>query len=182
MNGFLTKFKERFFPFRELPQNIIGYIVTRCWVNNKQVHFVILTQEELQEVYALELLLGIKLYVVTHESITKHWFWKWISGGSYGKYIALRDYHDNVTLAHERGHGIGSKKLGWLYIPVEGLPSVYNNLRGRIVYKKMTEKEAEWDYYNRYPEKQADKKGGVIWENGRRVYRPLYLKASQSSG
>jgi len=32
----------------------------------------------------------------------------------------------------------------------------------------MTYEEVQKDYYNRYPEKEADKLGGVVWVDGER--------------
>jgi len=61
-----------------------------------------------------------------------------------------------------------SKKWSWLYLFVIGLPSLCNNLRGRKIYESMTYEEVQKDYYNRYPEKEADKLGGVVWVDGER--------------
>ena len=89
-------------------------------------------------------------------------FSKIISGVSLAAFILLPDGNDDdETVLHEHGHSIQSLYLGWLYLPVIGLPSLFNNLRGRVVYKDWTRVQIELDYYSRYPEKEADKLGGV---------------------
>ena len=100
-----------------------------------------------------------------------NWFSKLISGSSLGYYILLPVDRDDVTVAQEYGHCLQSKKWGWFYLLVIGLPSMFNNLRGRKIYSSMTYEEVQKDYYNRYPEKEADKLGGVIWVDGMRIYR-----------
>ena len=84
------------------------------------------------------------------------------SGISLGQYIILQaDCVSADTIKHELGHSVQSKYLGWLYLPVIGLPSISRNIWDRLAHK-------QWDYYRRYtwyysgfPEKQADKMGGV---------------------
>lgn len=93
-------------------------------------------------------------------------------GVSLGKYIFLRlspwkrlpeDYA--VSIAHESGHCVQSRRWGWLYLIVIGIPSVFHLLcrRAGIIWGKRS------DYYAVFPESQADKLGGVKRdENGRR--------------
>lgn len=84
-------------------------------------------------------------------------------GVSLGNYIILHKSYDTyysqgnleITVKHEHGHQIQSLYFGWLYLFVIGIPSVINNITSRI-YKK----SSRW-YYNRYPEKWADKLGNV---------------------
>ena len=84
------------------------------------------------------------------------------SGISLGQYIILQeDYVLPDTVKHELGHSIQSKHFGWMYLLVVGLPSIVRNIWDRIAHKK-------WDYYRRYqwyysgfPEREADKLGGV---------------------
>lgn len=79
-----------------------------------------------------------------------------ISGTSLGRYILVKDYHNERVVRHEIGHLIQSRILGWFYLLVVGLPSVINNLRAR-------KNEIVWlSYYNRYPEKWADKLGKAL--------------------
>jgi hypothetical protein len=50
---------------------------------------------------------------------------------------------------------------------VIGIPSaVFNNLWDRLVHKKWPSTDRLKWYYNRYPEKWADKLGGVTRNNG----------------
>ena len=95
-------------------------------------------------------------------------FGKFISGVSLGEYIILpprRDYAQ--TVPHEYGHSVQSRAWGPLYLLAVGLPSaVFNNLWDRLLHKKWSaERRQKW-YYSRYPEKQADRLGGVAreWE------------------
>jgi len=89
---------------------------------------------------------------------------KFFSGTSLGYWILLPYDAGAKTVAHEYGHCLQSEKWGWLYLPVIGVPSLKNNLKARNC-----ERTAK-NYYNLYPEKQADLLGGVVWENGGRVY------------
>ena len=73
-----------------------------------------------------------------------------------GQYVF---YFGNISeqgRRHETGHSIQSKYLGWLYLPLVGLPSVI-----LYWYKTAFNKSAEW-YHGKYPEHWADKLGGVI--------------------
>lgn len=65
---------------------------------------------------------------------------------------------------HEYGHCLQSRRLGWLYLIVIGLPSLFGNIYDRIFH---TESNG-WDfwssykwYYNQPVERWADKLGGV---------------------
>ena len=88
-----------------------------------------------------------------------------LSGVSLGFYILLPDSSNNEkTIMHEYGHCLQSRKWGWLYLFAVGVPSLFNNLRGRVVYKGWPRERASRDYYNRYPEKEADFLGGVVRE------------------
>jgi hypothetical protein len=100
------------------------------------------------------------------------WFWeferrgrfsRFISGVSLGNYIILPQMSDlNKIVPHEHGHSVQSLCLGPLYLLVVGIPSaVFNNLWDRVFHKNWAdEKRQEW-YYRRFPEKQADRLGGV---------------------
>jgi hypothetical protein len=96
------------------------------------------------------------------------------SGASLGNFILLDELYKQYypekspyrymlenTAKHEHGHQIQSLYFGFLYLLIIGLPSVLNNIRSRIA-----NKDSKW-YYSRYPEKWADKLGGVerIYEN-----------------
>lgn len=72
---------------------------------------------------------------------------------SLGDFIILNGYcYTENTVKHERGHQKQSKILGWLYLPLIGLPSVIGNLIHRLI---------KFDYYSQPWEAWADKLGGV---------------------
>ena len=72
---------------------------------------------------------------------------------SYFDAIEFKHDRDEITIKHEMGHSMQSKKLGWLYLFVIGIPSACWNLYHR--------KHPEKDYYKFYTEAWADKLGGV---------------------
>ena len=77
-------------------------------------------------------------------------------GISLGKYIIVSQWAGEKTIKHEYGHCEQSMRLGWLYLPVIGLPSiVWAGLYGRIV------KETPSGYYKFFTERWADKLGGI---------------------
>lgn len=79
----------------------------------------------------------------------------WLDGGvSLGKYILLNT-PTTVDLCHEYGHYRQSKMLGPLYLLVVGLWSAIR-MQFRL-YK-------DGEYYNGYPEKWADRLGGVYYD------------------
>ena len=45
-------------------------------------------------------------------------------GISLGKYIIVNQWATKTTIMHEYGHCLQSKRLGWLYLVVIGLPSI----------------------------------------------------------
>lgn len=57
------------------------------------------------------------------------------------------------SIIHEYGHSIQSVWLGWLYLPLVGLPSLIRS----IIWKK-SKRESE-NYYKGFPENWADKLG-----------------------
>lgn len=77
-----------------------------------------------------------------------------ISLGSYVVLDARVSFSEN-TIKHEFGHSKQSLILGWLYLPVIGIPSLIRN-----VYSRIFKKNADW-YYAHFPENWADKLGGV---------------------
>lgn len=91
-------------------------------------------------------------------------------GVSLGDYILLDESYLNLsehklmeTVYHEHGHQLQSKRLGWLYLIVVGLTSaIFNNLWDRLFHKKWYYKDRNKWYYNRFPEKWADRLGGVV--------------------
>ncbi|KPK16842.1 MAG: hypothetical protein AMJ62_03560 [Myxococcales bacterium SG8_38] len=72
---------------------------------------------------------------------------------------------DMRNRAHELGHTKQSRVLGWLYLPVVGLPSI-SRAAYALLYRELTGKQ--WTrYYDGYPEKWADRLGGVNRHGGR---------------
>ena len=69
---------------------------------------------------------------------------------------------DHNTRAHEYGHTFQSRWFGPLYLPLIGIPSVMRVLYS-ILYREITGRR--WTrYFEGYPEKWADKLGGVTRE------------------
>lgn len=129
--------KEFLLYLHQLPQNIVGFIVSRhCYVKT---------------------VCGIKVYF--KKSLMG-------SGVSLGNYIILDDIYDGwydlgTTVRHEHGHQKQSLYLGWLYLIVVGLPSAVGNIIDRTFHKYWdSDKRKKW-YYSRYPENWADRLGGV---------------------
>lgn len=125
--------KKFFLYLWELPQNLLGMILSiGC---TKHDWF------------------GVKFY-------SKKKFFK--SGISLGNYIIFDEVILNMDgkkaitfLLHERGHRKQSKYLGWFYFILVGIPSLL-----RKIYSKIFKKSNKW-YYSGYPEKWADRLGGV---------------------
>ena len=66
---------------------------------------------------------------------------------------------DDRNRAHELGHTKQSRMLGWLYLPVIGLPSI-SRAGYALLYRQLTGRP--WTrYYDGYPERWADRLGGV---------------------
>lgn len=73
-------------------------------------------------------------------------------GVSLGRYIIFRGFFNATDSKHEQGHQLQSLYLGWLYLPLIGLPSAVGNLLNRVI---------DFDYYKQPWEAWADKLGGV---------------------
>lgn len=74
------------------------------------------------------------------------------------KYARLRKVNLYIerTHAHEYGHCLQSRRLGWLYLPVIGLPSLTWNWAHSTFDSLHTA-----DYYSFWTERWADRLGGV---------------------
>lgn len=81
--------------------------------------------------------------------------WNMKGGISLGRYIFV-PYYNMTTIKHEYGHCIQSKYLGWLYLPVIGLPSII----WAGCFRKFRAKR-NISYYDFYTEKLADRLGKV---------------------
>lgn len=73
-------------------------------------------------------------------------------GISLGKYIVISQWSTTKTVMHEYGHCKQSMYLGWLYLLLVGLPSILHATFCKC---------KRHSYYDVYPEKWADKLGGV---------------------
>ena len=75
---------------------------------------------------------------------------------SLGNFIFVSNATDEETIKHEYGHTLQSKKLGWLYLFIIGMPS--------IIWASCFEgyrKKHNISYYAFYTERWANKLGGV---------------------
>lgn len=121
----------------ELPQNLLGFMYSR---------------------FAQEIFIFDKNIWVYYTPCFK-------AGVTLGQYIILDPVykqafpdHLEKTIKHEYGHVKQSRILGWFYLFIVGIPSVIRNILNRINPVKFNLK---W-YYSGFPEKQADKLGGVV--------------------
>lgn len=108
----------------QLPQNILGEILSLCYVAAEGSDYR-----------------GVRLH-----------FSESIHGGiSLGRYIILNERYrnDDKEKKHEWGHTRQSLMLGWLYLPVIGLPSILWASRPRR------------NYFSFWTERWADILGGV---------------------
>ena len=121
----------------QLPQHLLAIIIYLILIISKKI-------------VAIDNFLSSKVY------------WANISWGvSLGNYIFLGGaYSDGVTVKHEYGHSIQSKIFGPLYLLIIGLPSITMNILSVILFYRGNKKFYK-NYYNRWPESQADKLGKV---------------------
>lgn len=91
-------------------------------------------------------------HVYMNGVVTPFYFTKYSFGVSLGCYIIVNENCSQNTLLHKLGHCYQSLYLGWLYLPVIGLPSAIGNLLHRFI---------KFDYYKQPWEKWADELGGV---------------------
>ena len=126
----------------QLPQNLLGLILLGFYwlIGGKPKHYL------------------------TIDNVKYYWTLKMSSGISLGKYVILK-YHYNRkanAVKHEFGHSLQSKRWGWLYLIVIGIPSLCGNIIDRVFHKNWDDKKATIWYYNQPVEKQADELGGVV--------------------
>ncbi len=110
-----------------------------------------------------QLVLGFMLFLVYKKNIIKRsefrqtriYVIKGLMGGlSLSWLIFLKPGLDHYrVLAHEYGHSRQSLYLGWLFLPVIGLPSIIRSL----IWKKYPMKQKR--YYQAFPENWADRLG-----------------------
>lgn len=124
----------------QLPQNIIGFFLTR----------------------KKELIGSVGEGICFNVYYKKNF---WGSGVCLGDYIIL-DYKylgksDRTAQKHEYGHHLQSVKLGWMYLIIIGLPSIVFNIYDRIFHKNWTRLQRLIWYYNLPWESWADRLGKV---------------------
>ena len=74
-------------------------------------------------------------------------------------FLSRADAHSARVLYHERGHREQSRRLGWLYLPIIGLPSlIWSGLFGGY------RRRHGIDYYDFFTERWADRLGSEIGE------------------
>ena len=112
----------------ELPQNIVGWFVKIFSTNSYWYNY-----------------LGARVHI-----------WNRSGGLSLGKYIFVPTNSNFDYVKHEYGHTLQSKRLGWFYLLVIGLPSLV--WAGCF---KSYRKKHNVSYYAFFTESWADKLGGV---------------------
>jgi hypothetical protein len=75
---------------------------------------------------------------------------------SLGNFIFVSNIKDLETIKHEYGHTLQSYQLGWLYLIVIGIPSLFWAAFGKKYRKKRNK-----SYYDFYTERWANKLGGI---------------------
>lgn len=132
-----------------------GIINVLLWVWQFPQHIVALVILALNRGGEVRTKVGITYYHVVRGTFG--------CGVSLGNYILLTDGHESeTTVRHEMGHQLQSLYFGPLYLICIGFVSaVFNNLWDRLFHKKWSVAERNEWYYSRYPEKWADRLGGV---------------------
>ena len=122
----------------QLPQNLIGLFML-MWHKKFCKH-------EIKKISNAD---GIQYYLLKHVNDC---------GISLGNYIFLDSDRSasKKAVKHEYGHQLQSKRLGWLYLIIIGIPSAIGN----IIYRK-TKFKPYGDYYKQPWEKWADELGNV---------------------
>ena len=136
----------------QLPQNIIGFIITRFACGK----IVFNINNTFCNVYFMKYLFnsGISLgnYIIFDKKYRKY-----SESDNFNKCLIFKN-----SVRHEYGHQIQSKISGPFYLIVVGIPSLFRNIYHRIFHKKWSlSKRINW-YYGSYPEKQADQLGCVL--------------------
>lgn len=83
-----------------------------------------------------------------------------------GDYIVLNNWYrgriDPQVVGHVYGHQRQSLILGWLYLPLVGLPVVCRCLWGRLFHRNWSDSAKVSWHYRGYPERWADLLGWVV--------------------
>lgn len=83
------------------------------------------------------------------------------SGISLGDYIILNRCDMEDGIKHEYGHHRQSMMLGWLYLIIIGIPSLFGNIYDRVAHKDWPYVVSCRWYYSQPWEKWADELGGI---------------------
>jgi hypothetical protein len=119
----------------QLPQHLLAMVLGRVW---KPVGYSIYKEA--------------KIYWINKPGV----------GMSLGNYIFLDGGSGDTDVKHEYGHSLQSRRFGWFYLLIVGLPSMLcNSLWDRLFHGSWENSRREKWYYLRWPEKQADGLGGV---------------------
>lgn len=104
-----------------------------------------------------QMLLGLLVRIVTRaEKADGYYIWDRRDGLSLGEYVFVPRGAGERFIKHEQGHTVQSRRLGWLYLLVIGLPSIiWAGCFGEYRRKHGI------SYYSFYTEAWADKLGGV---------------------
>lgn len=104
--------------------------------------------------------IGLLVKIITGaKKVGDHYEYNAKSGSvSLGEYIFLCPAHwkDECVLKHEQGHRVQSRRLGWLYLLIVGLPSII----WAVCFEEYR-KRHNISYDAFYTERWANKLGGV---------------------
>ena len=115
-----------------LPQSFLGFLLFLG--NLRREHGLYRGEIVTQWPYDHSVSLGLFLFVTEEKRVGRKWY--------------------QQLLQHEYGHSIQSLILGWLYLPVIGLPSfIWCNLPVFEAYRN----KKEVSYYSFYPERWANR-------------------------
>ena len=115
--------------FTNIPQHLLAYLV-RWWVRDRIIE------------------------IHTYKDATVYRVMNFPGGVSLGYHIFVQHNASTRLLRHEYGHTIQSKLLGWLYLPLVGIPSMFLVILSRLGLITVEQ------YYSLYPERWADRLGG----------------------
>lgn len=112
-------------------------------------------------------ILGLLVIVITGAKKTEDGIWLcgylFDSAVSLGDHIIFQKYRTtDIAIKHEKGHQKQSRMYGWLYLLIVGLPSITRNIWDRLAHRRWSNSRRYTWYYSGYPEKQADRLGGVV--------------------
>jgi hypothetical protein len=150
----------------QAPQELLGMIISRIWIKcGIEVY-------KPGSVVKLEKKHGIEVFVICNESRKKHRLLKHVTGTlSLGSRICMDDTAGMYDLLHAIGRTAQSKKFGWLYPLIVGIPSLFNNIYDRLFHADWTIPNRKYWLHSRWPELQADRIAGIeVKESGSWAY------------